>query len=109
MKLNKIEVRDRGSEVIIQTQNGPYFLRKENIKIKAHSKNKRTLCWYYHPIYKELTYVEYRMVDGRPEFYLTAEELIDFDALKKFVDSNEFKNKRYAFMNYDLFEKLAAA
>lgn len=106
--LKRIECRDSGATVVIQTSTGPYFLNKENIRIKARSKRDRTLCWYYHPIFKKLSYVEYRMIDGRPEFFLSVDELIDRDSLKEFVSKDDFKNKRFAFMNYGLFEKLGA-
>jgi hypothetical protein len=108
MKLKSIECKDLGKEVAIQTATGLYFLSKENIKIIARYKKERTLCWYYHPIFKKLTHVQYRIKDGRPEFYLPKEELVDLEALRSFVSTDEFKARRYAFMNYQLLEKLSA-
>lgn len=107
--LRKITVKDLGKEVVIHDDHGNImFLGKENIRILTDVKNRQTVSWYYHDIFKKISHVYFTKEDGRNVFYLSKETLISKRKIKALIKSENYMAQRLAFFNYDLAKELSA-
>ena len=106
MRLIKLKVKyDMRYEIALPASNGTFFLKKECIKA-LESKN--PLSWYYHDVFKKLTYIYWDADSGNeyPKFYLESVKLYHKTKLKSLACKKEFKNKNFAFFFYGEVERL---
>ena len=101
-KLIKIKVTDTGGEQVYFDYNNKLKIEyKQNINTFDTEKN---ISWYYHDVYKKLTYLLWNPSDGR--MYLDSSKLFSKTKLLKLSKTKSFKNEDFAFFKYGYVQKL---
>lgn len=78
-----------------------------NYEIQSHN-FKNNISWYNHDVYNRGDFKGkvIRNDEGQLEFYMTDKDLYDFNKLEKLYNSDNFKNRKYAFFFYGRVEEL---